>query len=91
MARYLAFKMVYDFCRCSHTNTPGISSVRLLLTTHSSTCLTAQHQIRQVLCKSSCFLFTKTFAHSTDLTEYTRTHTGEKLTYAPSAINSLQH
>ena len=55
LVRYSAVLIVYDICNCSYINIlapPGIVSVRLLLTTHSSTSLTTFCQIWQELCKS---------------------------------------
>ena len=70
MAGYLALMMVCDFCSFSQIHAlapPGIVFVRLLLTTQSSTSLTAPYQIQQVLCKSgsyytTCYGFKHTLA-----------------------------
>ena len=54
LVRYSAVLIVYDICNCSYINIlapPGIVSVRLLLTTQSSICLTTPYKIWQVLCK----------------------------------------
>ena len=55
LVRYLACKMVCDYCKCTGATTlapPGYVFVRLLLFTHWGTCHTTTFQIQEVLCKS---------------------------------------
>ena len=52
LVRYLACKMLCDFCSCTGTTTlvpPGYVFVKLPISTHSSTCYTTPFQIREVL------------------------------------------